>query len=89
VHQLASDAIAAPPDCCPQAMNRMSAVCVPLYESLGDNAIEYIVSHAATKLVFAQVRGVAVVQPCRPTSTKLVSARVYGVAVWPCAPICL
>ncbi len=39
-----------------QAMNRMSAVCVPLYETLGDNAIEYIVEHANTKLVVAQVR---------------------------------
>ncbi|KAF5827353.1 hypothetical protein DUNSADRAFT_795 [Dunaliella salina] len=37
-----------------EAMNRMSAVCVPLYETLGENAIEYIVEHSDTKLVVAQ-----------------------------------
>jgi len=40
-----------------QAINRMNAVCVPLYETLGDNAIEYIVEHSDTKLVVAQVCG--------------------------------
>ena len=39
-----------------QTMNRMSAVCVPLYETLGDNVIEYIVQHAGTKLIVSMVR---------------------------------
>ena len=29
----------------PQACNRMAMHCVPLYDSLGENAIEYIVNH--------------------------------------------
>lgn len=39
-----------------QAMERMGACCVPLYETLGDNAIEYIVDFSTTKLIVAQVR---------------------------------
>mmetsp|Transcript_33119 Transcript_33119/g.84069 ORF Transcript_33119/g.84069 Transcript_33119/m.84069 type:complete len:672 (-) Transcript_33119:449-2464(-) len=37
-----------------QAMNRMNGVCVPLYETLGDNAVEYIIEHSGLKLVVAQ-----------------------------------
>ncbi|KAG1667988.1 hypothetical protein FOA52_000632 [Chlamydomonas sp. UWO 241] len=32
----------------------MSATCVPLYDSLGENAIEYIISHAETMIAFVQ-----------------------------------
>ena len=35
-----------------QACNRMSNHCVPLYDSLGENAIEYIVDHAECTCVF-------------------------------------
>ncbi len=35
-----------PPPTPPQACNRMSMQCVPLYDSLGENAIEYIVNHS-------------------------------------------
>jgi hypothetical protein len=31
---------------CLQACNRMSMCCVPLYDSLGENAIEYIINHS-------------------------------------------
>eukprot|EP00879_Flechtneria_rotunda_P004637 GHRR01004896.1.p1 GENE.GHRR01004896.1~~GHRR01004896.1.p1 ORF type:complete len:595 (+),score=137.38 GHRR01004896.1:491-2275(+) len=34
-----------------QACNRMSYVCVPLYETLGEDAIEYILEHSEAKLV--------------------------------------
>eukprot|EP00967_Tisochrysis_lutea_P110981 scaffold174149_cov22-Tisochrysis_lutea.AAC.3 len=37
-----------------RAMNRMSAVCVPLYETLGENAIEYIIQHSGAKMVISQ-----------------------------------
>jgi hypothetical protein len=33
----------------------MSATCVPLYDSLGENAIEYIINHAETMVAFVQV----------------------------------
>lgn len=37
-----------------QACNRMSYVCVPLYETLGENAIEFILQHADVKLVVVE-----------------------------------
>lgn len=43
----------------PQACNRMSYMCVPLYDSLGENAIEFIVRHA-------EVRGLAPLPCCGP-----------------------
>jgi long-subunit acyl-CoA synthetase (AMP-forming) len=39
-----------------QAINRLNGVCVPLYDTLGDAAVEYVVRHAEIKLVVAQVR---------------------------------
>lgn len=35
-----------------QACNRMSFICVPLYDSLADDAIEYIIDHAGVCTVF-------------------------------------
>ena len=35
-----------------QACNRQGAYCVPLYDSLGEDAIEYIVGHASCYIVF-------------------------------------
>jgi long-chain acyl-CoA synthetase len=35
-----------------QACNRMSYECVPLYDSLGENAIEFIVRHSEVAAVF-------------------------------------
>jgi len=48
--------LAAPPYMlsCMQACNRMSYVCVPLYETLGETAIEFILQHSEVKLVFIQ-----------------------------------
>ncbi len=37
---------------CMQACNRQSAYCVPLYDSLGEDAIEYIIAHASCSVVF-------------------------------------
>jgi long-subunit acyl-CoA synthetase (AMP-forming) len=34
-----------------QACNRMSYVCVPLYETLGEDAIEYILEHSEARMV--------------------------------------
>lgn len=36
-----------------QACNRQSLVCVPIYDTLGDNAVEYILRHAEVALVCA------------------------------------
>ena len=35
-----------------QACNRQSVYCVPLYDTLGENAIEYIISHSESTIVF-------------------------------------
>jgi hypothetical protein len=37
-----------------QACNRMSYECVPLYDSLGEHAIEYVVRHSEMVAVFVQ-----------------------------------
>lgn len=44
-----------------QAMNRMAMVCVPLYDTLGDAAVQYIVKHAGTRLVVAAGQKLGVV----------------------------
>ncbi len=38
-----------------QGCNRMSLACVPVYDTLGDNAVEYIIQHANAQ-VGAQAR---------------------------------
>lgn len=38
-----------------QGLNRMNGVCVPLYDTLGDKAVEYILDHAEIRLVMTQV----------------------------------
>eukprot|EP00951_Prasinocladus_malaysianus_P004105 scaffold28990_cov32-Prasinocladus_malaysianus.AAC.4 len=37
-----------------QACNRMSYICVPLYDTLGENAVEFIINHSETHVVFVQ-----------------------------------
>lgn len=37
--------------CAMQACNRMNYVCVPLYETLGDTAVEFILEHSEVSLV--------------------------------------
>lgn len=37
---------------CLQACNRHSLYCVPLYDSLGENAIEFIISHSESTFIF-------------------------------------
>lgn len=36
-----------------QACNRQSSWCIPLYDTLGEGAIEYIVKHAECSIIFA------------------------------------
>lgn len=38
---------------CPQAINRMDMVCVPLYDTLGDEAVQYIIKHSEAKLIIS------------------------------------
>lgn len=43
-----------PPPCACQACNRQNLYCVPLYDSLGEHAIEFIIKHAEATCVFTQ-----------------------------------
>ncbi|PNH12401.1 Long chain acyl-CoA synthetase 1 [Tetrabaena socialis] len=68
-----------------QAMNRMSMVCVPLYETLGDSAVEFIVKHSGTRLIVCSAAKLAVM------SKALASAEARavvdaGVVYWGTAP---
>lgn len=38
---------------CTQAINRMDMVCVPLYDTLGDEAVQYIIKHSEAKLIIS------------------------------------
>ena len=35
-----------------QACNRQSIYCVPLFDSLGENAVEYIINHSESSILF-------------------------------------
>mmetsp|Transcript_15455 Transcript_15455/g.41855 ORF Transcript_15455/g.41855 Transcript_15455/m.41855 type:complete len:871 (-) Transcript_15455:974-3586(-) len=63
-----------------QAMNRMSAVCVPLYETLGENAIEYIIQHSGAKMVISQGSKLAAVAKALARGAKDVVTS--GVVYW-------
>lgn len=44
-----------------QALNRMNGVCVPLYDTLGEQAVEYVLTHASIKLIMAQASKLPVI----------------------------
>ena len=55
-----------------QACNRQSAYCVPLYDTLGPDAVKYIVGHAAVTLVVADaVKMRALVEPLKVGLNRL------------------
>jgi len=60
-----------------QACNRMSTVCVPLYDSLGENAIEYIVRHSDAVVVFAATEKLPQLLKGLSKSKGAVTAVVY------------
>ncbi|EIE18699.1 long chain acyl-CoA synthetase 4 [Coccomyxa subellipsoidea C-169] len=60
-----------------QACNRQSAYCVPLYDTLGSDAVRYIINHAEVTVVFADsLKMPALIQPLAETKGQ-VSAVVY------------
>ncbi|WIA13533.1 hypothetical protein OEZ85_007105 [Tetradesmus obliquus] len=65
-----------------QGCNRTSLQCVPLYDTLGDKAIEYVLGHSEAKFVVAagaKLAGLA-------KSLKGVKGQLLGVAYWGEAP---
>jgi long-chain acyl-CoA synthetase len=60
-----------------QACNRMNVYCVPLYDTLGDNAVEYIVKHSESTIVFAQAEKLGMLVKALPRCTDLIKTVVY------------
>eukprot|EP00210_Caulerpa_lentillifera_P003470 g3311.t1 len=60
-----------------QACNRMTYACVPLYDTLGEDAIEYIVKHSETTIIFAQSSKLERLEKALPQINDLVKTVVY------------
>jgi hypothetical protein len=61
----------------PQACNRNNFVCVPLYETLGEDAIEYILDHSGARLVAVAAKRLGRVARALKTAGGAVEAVVY------------
>lgn len=60
-----------------QACNRMGLTCVPLYDTLGENAIEYIVNHSESQIVFVAATKMAKFVAALPECKATVKTVVY------------
>ncbi|KAI8110231.1 hypothetical protein M9435_001910 [Picochlorum sp. BPE23] len=60
-----------------QACNRMNLYCVPLYDTLGENAIDYIVAHSESSLLFSQSSKLSMLAKALPAVTPQVTTVVY------------
>ena len=61
-----------------QACSRMGLVCVPLYESLGENAIEYIIDHSEASFIVVA----AAKLPAFSKALPKINAVLKGVVYW-------
>ena len=60
-----------------QGCNRMNLYCVPLYDTLGENAIEYIVKHSEASVLFSHGEKLAMLSKALPSLTPQVTTVVY------------
>lgn len=60
-----------------QACNASSAVLVPLYDSLGEDAVEYTVNHAETEVIFVQATKFPQLTKAVPKIKQTVQAIIY------------
>ncbi|KAG2497767.1 hypothetical protein HYH03_004039 [Edaphochlamys debaryana] len=60
-----------------QACNRMSYHCVPLYDSLGENAIEYIVNHSESVAAFVASEKLPALAKALPKTKATLKVVVY------------
>ena len=58
-------------------MQSAVSICVPLYDSLGENAIEYIVNHASCSIVFVSCERFAGLLEALPKVKHVVKTVVY------------
>lgn len=62
-----------------QACNRQSAYCVPLYDTLGSDAVRYIINHAEVTIVFADaLKMPALIQPLKETKGQVIAVVYWG-----------
>ena len=60
-----------------QACNRQSIYCVPLYDSLGENALEFILTHAEVTFCFVQGEKLGALSKALAKVNGLVKTVVY------------
>lgn len=60
-----------------QGCNYLNLVCVPLYETLGETAIEYIINHAECRLVLTSAAKLPIVAEALPNLKTKLDALVY------------
>jgi long-chain acyl-CoA synthetase len=60
-----------------QACNRSSGIVVPLYDSLGESAVEYTVNHSETKLIFIEASKISTLAKAVPKIKDNVKTVVY------------
>lgn len=64
----------------PQACNRHSLYCVPLYDTLGENAIEYIVNHSEASMAISSGVKLPILVKALPKCPNLKVVVVWGKA---------
>ena len=62
---------------CVQACNRMGLVCVPLYDTLGENAIEYIIDHSEASFIVIAAPKLPAFSKALPKITSALKGIVY------------
>ena len=60
-----------------QACNRLNAPCVPLYDSLGENAIEFIINHAEAAVAFVSTEKLPNLVKALPKTKEILKTIVY------------
>ena len=60
-----------------QACNRQSVYCVPLYDSLGENAVEFIINHSESSVVFVSRDKLDTLLKALPAAHKGLTTLVY------------
>ena len=60
-----------------QACNRQSIYCVPLYDSLGENAVEFIINHSESSILFVSKEKLDTVIQALPKAHKGLKTLVY------------
>ena len=82
-----------------QACNRINAQCVPLYDSLGENAIEFIINHSESSITFVSTEKLPALATALAKTKDMLKTVIYWGAghpasvearpTWPCMRACM